>query len=149
MDKRLRWTALPLAAAALVGTALLPTASSAASASSATTATAKKYVIKLITLTCKKKQDSDKDEPELRINGDKVFSAEKVRKNQEINLRGTNFKFSNNATIELFELDKSSNDDFLGSVLVTKDQAGTGVRTAWFDHRNRAEYTLEYRVSKA
>ncbi|WP_182885948.1 hypothetical protein [Microbispora sp. H10885] len=143
MNRILRWAAAPLAVAALAGTTLLP----AASASAATGATAMTtYTIELISLTCNKKQDVDKDEPELFIDGVSKFGPGSMKKGDTAILTGRSATFTGTATMELFEVDNGQ-DDFLGSAQVTSAQADGNVHVATFDFRNHAKYTLLYEVT--
>src|SRR5262245_39321767 len=103
MRKILKWGLPLVAASAVAGSALLPVASASA------TATTYDYTIKLVSIQCNKKQDVDRDEPYLKINGTQVWSATKVKKGQTINLTGTDFDFNGIATMELMEKD-SGND---------------------------------------
>ncbi|MET9337076.1 hypothetical protein [Nonomuraea sp. NPDC003804] len=144
MNRVLRWAALPVATAALASATLLP-AASATAATSATGATT--YTIELISLTCNKKQDSvGEDEPQLFINGVSKFGPGKMGKGDTEILTGTTFEFFSTATMELFDVDKGSNDDFLGSVVVSSSEAGAGIQVEKFDHLNGAEYTIVYEV---
>ncbi len=138
MNRILRWAAAPLAVAALAGTTLLP-----AGPASATTGTT--YTIELISLTCNKKQDVDKDEPQLYIDGVSKFGPGKMSKGETEILTGRTFDFTGTATMELFEVDPG-NDDFLGSIQVTSSQAGAGVQVGKFDFLKHAEYTITYEV---
>jgi hypothetical protein len=141
MRKFLKW-GVPLIAAALAVTTLLP----ASSAAARTTSTL--YKLELISLMCNNQQDTiGPDTVDLYINGAFVDGPRKFHRGDSHTFTNTSALFTGVATIEAVEEDGISNDDALGSVTVSQNASGGGIQTGYFDALNHAKYTILYEVT--
>ena len=103
--------------------------------------------IKLVSLHCDKLQDSiSEDEIKVRVNGATVVGPIGVHKNATVPLSATR-SFNGTAVVTMVEEDKNSQEDELGTVVVTDKEAGQGNKTRAFAQAAHARYELTYNVT--
>ena len=106
--------------------------------------------LKIIELKCVKKQDSISrwDEVRIDVDGKRLSGPHTINKKKALPLSAQR-DFTGSATIKLYEEDKNSKDDFLGSHMVKEEEFGLGERIAHFNEKKRADYHIRYCVMAA
>jgi hypothetical protein len=103
--------------------------------------------IRLVSLHCDKLQDSiSEDEIRVRVNGSTVVGPIGVHKNATVPLNATR-SFNGTAVVTMVEEDKNSQEDELGTAVVTDKEAGQGNKTRAFAQATHARYELTYNVT--
>ena len=103
--------------------------------------------IRLVSLHCDKLQDSiSEDEIVVRVNGARVVGPIGVHKNSTVPLNASR-SFNGTAVVTMVEEDTNSQDDELGTHVVTEKEAGQGNKIHVFDEATHARYELTYSVS--
>ena len=96
--------------------------------------------LKITELKCVKLQDSiSKDEIRIDVDGRRLSGPHIMKKKKVLSLSSQR-DFTGSAKIQLYEEDKNSNDDFLGSHTVKEEEVGLGTRVAHFNARTKADY---------
>ena len=102
-------------------------------------------ILRLIALRCNRQEDwTGDDDTYITINGTKFWGPKKFddRQSRTIN---KDHQFANRAEVRLYEYDTDSDDDFLGSHEVLRDEAGGGEKKINFSNSG-ASYDLWYIV---
>jgi hypothetical protein len=102
--------------------------------------------LRLNTLTCYETEDEfGPDEAYIKVNGDKVWGPTTMTgaRDAPVNHEAS---FSGEATVQLWDEDRFSDDDLLGTWTVREDEAGAGEQEARFTY-DRSHYKLTYEVA--
>jgi hypothetical protein len=103
--------------------------------------------VKITELKCVKKQDSiSPDEIRIEVDGKSISGPHKMKKNNTLKLSAT-ADFTDSALIKIYEEDKNSNDDYLGSHKVYANEFDDGTQEAHFNFKKRADYHIKYSVT--
>ncbi len=103
--------------------------------------------LKITKLKCVKKQDSiSPDEIYIKVD-DKLLAGDfKMGRNDKVTPNATH-KFTESAVVSVWERDKNSRDDCLGTLKVKADQAGGRLWEKHFNALKKADYHMNYRVT--
>jgi hypothetical protein len=101
--------------------------------------------LRLISLRCNRQEDyTGDDDTYIEINNGGEFWKNRFDDGQSRTIN-KDFSFVSRADIRLYEYDKYDPDDFLGSHVATRDEAGQGEKTVNFS-ASGASYDLTYIV---
>jgi len=108
-----------------------------------------KYRLELVKLHCTRLQDSvTKDEPQIDVNGVRVYGPGSIGKGDTVYLSGHSATFVNTAQVHLVEVDSGPDDD-MGTVTIKgATDIDRGDQKREF-HRTNSDYELTYRVVAA
>ena len=102
--------------------------------------------LKITELECVKKQETvGKDKIRIEVDGTTLSGPHTMKKNQVLRLSEER-DFTGKVPISLYEEDKNSRDDYLGSVYINESHAGLGTLTGNFHHLRGTDYHLKYSV---
>ena len=100
--------------------------------------------LKLKTLTCFETDDERFDDAFLKVDGTTVWGPTRITGGQDQTIE-VEVPFSTKASIELWDKDRLSKDDHLGTHNVRESEAGGGEGQARY-HCGTARYRLTYEV---
>ena len=101
--------------------------------------------LRLKTLTCYETEDEwGSDEAYIKVNGETIWGPVKINGAEDRQV-DQDVSFTSEATVELWDEDRASADDLLGTRIVREDETGNGQQEARFTY-NRSHYRLTYEV---